>query len=133
METKCKLLTAYHPQTDGQTERVNQKLCRYLRNYIANEADTWSRVLHKAEFTYNNQKHSTTQVSPFQALYGYNPRWIISIIRTDPKVQGVKKRLENVRRIRALMAQNWEKATARQAANYNKKHSYRTFEQRQVD
>ena len=39
-ETKCKLLTAYHPQMDGQTERVNQELCRYLRNYIANKADT---------------------------------------------------------------------------------------------
>ena len=69
-----------------------------------------------------------TQVSPFQALYGYNPRWIISITRTDLKVQGVKKRLENVRRMRALMAQSWEKATARQAANYNKKHNYRIFE-----
>ena len=47
----------------------------------------------------------------------------------DPKVQGVKKRLKNVRRMRALIAQSWEKVTVRQAANYNKKHSYRTFEQ----
>ena len=41
-EIKCKLSTAYYPQTDGQTERVNQELCRYLRNYIINKADTWS-------------------------------------------------------------------------------------------
>ena len=39
---------------DGQTERVNQELCRYLRNYIISKANTWSRILHKAEFTYNN-------------------------------------------------------------------------------
>ena len=59
-EIKCKLLTAYHPQTDGQTERVNQELCRYLRNYITNEANTWFRVLYKVEFAYNNQKHLIT-------------------------------------------------------------------------
>ena len=45
---------------DGQTEQVNQELYRYLRNYIANKADTWFWVLHKVKFTYNNQKHSTT-------------------------------------------------------------------------
>ena len=54
IEIKCKLLTAYHPQTDGQTKRVNQELYRYLRNYIINKVNTWSRVLHKVEFTYNN-------------------------------------------------------------------------------
>ena len=39
-ETKCKLLTAYYPQTDNQTERINQELYRYLRNYIASEINT---------------------------------------------------------------------------------------------
>ena len=67
------------------------------------------------------------QVLPFQALYGYNPRWIINIVSTDPKVQGVKERLKNIRRVCALMAQSWEKVTARQAANYNKRYNYRTF------
>ena len=50
-----------------------------------------------------------------------------SITSTDLKVQGVKERLKNVRRMRALMAQRWEEVTARQAANYNKKHNYRIF------
>ena len=54
IKTKCKLLTIYHPQMDSQTERVNQELCRYLRNYIINKANTWSRVLYKVKFTYNN-------------------------------------------------------------------------------
>ena len=40
MEIKYKLSITYYPQTDGQTERVNQELCRYLRNYVINEADT---------------------------------------------------------------------------------------------
>ena len=85
-ETKCKLSTAYHPQTDGQTERVNQELYRYFRNYIINKTNTWFRVLYKAKFIYNNQKYLIIQVLPFQTLYGYNPRWIINITRTDPKV-----------------------------------------------
>ena len=105
-ETKYKLLIAYHPQMDSQTERVNQELYRYLRNYITNKADTWSWVLYKIEFTYNNQKYLMTQILPFQTLYGYNPRWIINITRTDPKVQGVKKRLKNIRRIHALIMQS---------------------------
>ena len=54
IETKYKLLTAYHPQTDGQTIQVNQELYRYLRNYIINKANTWSRVLYKVKFIYNN-------------------------------------------------------------------------------
>ena len=54
METKYKLLTAYHPQTNNQIKQINQELYRYLRNYTINEANTWSRVLYKTEFTYNN-------------------------------------------------------------------------------
>ena len=64
-EIKYKLLTAYHPQMDSQIKRINQKLYQYLWNYIINEVNTWSRVLYKAEFAYNNQKYSTTQILPF--------------------------------------------------------------------
>ena len=53
-ETKYKLLTAYYPQMDGQTKRINQELYRYLRNYVINEVNIQFRVLYKAEFTYNN-------------------------------------------------------------------------------
>ena len=67
------------------------------------------------------------QGSPFRVFYGYNPRWINGVISTDLRVQGVRERLENVRRIRALMAQRWEEVTARQAANYDKKYNYRIF------
>ena len=58
-ETKCKLLIAYYPQTDSQIKRVNQELCQYLRNYIISEANTWSWVLYKVKFAYNNQKYLT--------------------------------------------------------------------------
>ncbi len=69
------LSTAYHPQTDGQTERVNQDLETYLRLFCTHQQDDWSTWLHLAEFAYNNRHHSTIKTSPFYANNLTNPRW----------------------------------------------------------
>jgi len=69
------LSTAYHPQTDGQTKRVNQDLETYLRLFINHRQDNWAKWLHLAEFAYNNQQHSTTKVSPFMANNLSQPKW----------------------------------------------------------
>lgn len=66
--------TTYHPETDGQTERVNQSLEQYLRLYTNYKQDDWYYMLPVAEFTYNNTPHSATTVSPFFANKGYHPR-----------------------------------------------------------
>ena len=68
-----KVSTAYHPQTDGQTERVNQSLEQYIRIYCAYQQDDWHHWLSLAEFAYNNSDHTSTGVSPFKANYGYDP------------------------------------------------------------
>lgn len=65
--------TAYHPQTDGQTERVNQTVEHFLKGYVTHEQDDWALWLPMAEFAYNNAKHSATGKSPFQAVYGRDP------------------------------------------------------------
>ena len=65
--------SAYHPESDGQTERVNQPIEHFLRIYAGIEQDSWSRWLPMAEFSYNNAVHSATRMSPFQCLYGQNP------------------------------------------------------------
>ena len=77
----CKLLgiestmsTAYHPQTDGQTEWVNQILEQYLRCYVDYDLKNWSNLLPSAEFAYNNQVHEGTKESPFFLEYCRNPR-----------------------------------------------------------
>jgi transposase InsO family protein len=67
--------SAFHPQSDGQTERVNQVLEQYLRCYISYQQDDWIQHLPLAEFTYNNTHHDSTKTSPFLATYGYNPRF----------------------------------------------------------
>jgi len=62
---KLAATTAYHPQGDGQTERVNQELEQYLRLFVNQRQDNWSELLPLAEFQYNNHIHSATQHQPF--------------------------------------------------------------------
>lgn len=69
-----RLSTAFHPQTDGQTENMNQTLEHYLRCYYNYQQNDWTRKLSLAEFTYNSSRHSTTGLTPFFALMGYHPR-----------------------------------------------------------
>jgi len=57
--------TAWHPQTDGQTERVNQELDQYLRLFVNEQQDDWYNLLPMAEFQHNNHVHSATQQPPF--------------------------------------------------------------------
>jgi hypothetical protein len=76
---KTTLSTAYHPETDGQTERLNQFVEAFLRMYLHYHQDDWIHYLPMAEFAYNNQEHSATNRSPFQALYGYDPSFDISV------------------------------------------------------
>jgi len=71
---QTKLSTAYHPQMDGQTERVNQELEQYLRVFIDHRQEQWPDWLGMAEFAYNNKIHMATKVSPFKANYGQDPR-----------------------------------------------------------
>ena len=65
--------TAFHPQTDGQTERVNQVIEAYLRPYINLEQDDWVDLLSMAEYAYNNSETSATGMTPFYANYGRHP------------------------------------------------------------
>ena len=65
--------SAYHPQTDGQTERVNQILEEMLRHYIQSRLASWEDYLPLVEFAYNNSFHSAIGMTPFQAAYGHAP------------------------------------------------------------
>jgi hypothetical protein len=68
------LSTAFHPETDGQTERANQTMEQYLRAFVSYQQDDWSQWLPMAEFAANNQHSETTQTTPFLAYTGYHPR-----------------------------------------------------------
>jgi transposase InsO family protein len=66
--------TAYHPQTDGQTERVNQVLEGYLRIFTSRRQDDWDDFLPTGEFQYNNTVHLSTQQTPFIVDTRRHPR-----------------------------------------------------------
>jgi hypothetical protein len=68
--TKLIRSSAYHPQTDGQTERVNQILEDMLRACAINCGKKWDKYLSLAEFAYNNNYQSSLKMAPFEALYG---------------------------------------------------------------
>jgi hypothetical protein len=70
---KPRMSTAFHPQTDGQTERLNQTIEAYLRAFVSYEQDDWVSLLPMAEFAYNNSTTNATDMSPFYANYGFHP------------------------------------------------------------
>ena len=69
--------SGYHPEGDGQTERLNQTLEQYLRIFCNYQQDNWSHLLPLGEFAYNNAPSSATGVSPFFANKGYHPNMTI--------------------------------------------------------
>ncbi len=69
-----KLSTAFHPQTDGQTERMNRDLQQFLRLFTAEKQDDWVDWLPIAQFSYNSKKQASTQKSPFDVTRSYAPR-----------------------------------------------------------
>ncbi|XP_074570603.1 uncharacterized protein LOC141827283 [Curcuma longa] len=71
--TKLLFSTTCHPQTDGQTEVVNRTLSTLLRAIIKKNIKSWEECLPHVEFAYNRAVHSTTQFSPFEIVYGFNP------------------------------------------------------------
>ena len=74
LEIETKLSIAYHPETDGQTERTNQELEQYLRIYVNHRQNNWAEWLAMAEFAFNNKVHTVTKSSPFQVNYRREPR-----------------------------------------------------------
>ncbi|GLB38887.1 putative retrotransposable element tf2 155 kda protein type 1-like [Lyophyllum shimeji] len=96
---KLAMSTAYHPQTDGQTERVNQELEVYLRIFCSNNPENWKDLLPLAEFTHNNRSHSARNASPFYLMMGFDPRSIPTAYqKTD--VPAAEQRIIQLQRAR---------------------------------
>jgi hypothetical protein len=70
MDTKLNFSSAYHPQIDGQTDRVNHILEDKLRASALKDKKSWVKCLPYVEFSYNNNYHKSLKMSPFKVLYG---------------------------------------------------------------
>ena len=85
---KRKLSTAFHPQTDGQTERANQGLEQYLRCFCSENQDDWAELLPQAEFAVNNSENHALRMSPFRVLYGWDPELNTLLPEARDELQG---------------------------------------------
>ena len=73
MGTELHFSTSFHPQTDGQTERVNALLELYLRHFVSANKTDWAKFLDVAQFSYNLQRSEATERSPFEIVMGQQP------------------------------------------------------------
>jgi len=95
---KTKLSTVFHPQTDGQTERMNQELKQYLQFFIEQRQKDWPEWMAVAEFAINNKIHTVTKVSPFMANYGRELR-MGGDIRRKGKVESATEFMERMKKV----------------------------------
>ncbi|MBW0528140.1 hypothetical protein O181_067855 [Austropuccinia psidii MF-1] len=90
------LSTAYHPETDGQTEKVNQILEKYLLMYVSYHQDDWNTWLPLAELDYNASDHSSTKQSPFFTVYGRDPHFDSVHITQDTPAGKLSTKFQSV-------------------------------------
>lgn len=121
--------TAYHPQSDGQTERVNRVLEDYLRHYVKHHHREWEEHLAAAEFAYNNSWHASLNSTPFRLTYGQDPNIPFALghmegVRVDRADLFMRKMHEGITLARRCLAA----AQARQAAAANRKRREEEFQ-----
>ena len=128
LRIKRKLSTAFHLQTDRQTEHQNQTLEQYLRAYVAYQQDDWGTWLPMAKFTYNNSFHPTLGCSPFYALQGADlaiQQWLIK--EMDANIPAAKEWAEAIATMRADVEVQWVHTWCTQAIYMNWKTKPQVF------
>ena len=129
LKVKRRLSTAFHPQTDGQTERQNQTLEHYLRVFCTTRQNNWANLLPLAEFAYQNAIQTSIGCSPFYAGYGYNPTMDVSV--EDDTIEGevpaAKNRVQKLLKLREDLSKRWQSVAESQARAYNRKHEAKEY------
>lgn len=111
--------TAYHPETDGQTERTNQTLETYLRHFVSHRQDDWVDWLPMAEFTFNNSTSASTRLTPFFSWQGFHPR--ANSFTAPSKVPKADEFVILLEDIQLILIESLRHAKTIQARNYNRK------------
>src|SRR5688500_17228614 len=118
--TKRKLSTAYHPQTDGQTERTNRTMKTYLRIYSNQNQDNWVTLLPMAQMAYNNKKSERTKQTPFYANHGRHPNLFTRILPSI-KTEEAMTTAEELKTVHQKLRENLETAQRNSISYINKK------------
>jgi hypothetical protein len=110
---KQNISTAYHPQTDGQSERTNQSLEQYLRIMCAKDQHTWAEWLPLAQYVRNSWPSSTTKKSPYELILGYIPQ--VHQPTRQSTVPSVMERLQTIKSNREAALEALQQAQAQMA------------------
>lgn len=128
---KQRFSTAYHPQSDGQTEVVNRTLSTLLRVLIKPNLKNWEECIPHAEFAYRATHHATKQ-SPFEIVYGFNPDTALDLLplplqeRTN---MDFDKRIDYMKKLHASTRATLEKHYDPHAAKMNKSKKAKVFQE----
>nr|KYP69096.1 Transposon Ty3-G Gag-Pol polyprotein [Cajanus cajan] len=122
--TKLLFSTTCHPQTDGQTEVVNRTLGTLLRTVSKKNIKSWEASLPRVEFAYNRVVHNTTNCSPFEVVYGFNPLTPLDLL-SMPKISVFKHKegqakAEYVKKLHECVKAQMEKKKESSAKHANK-------------
>ena len=122
------LSTAYHPQTDGTTERINQEIETYLAIYCHSHPETWKRSISTLEFTHNNRRHADRPKTPFELMMGESPKAIPEVFE-NTKFPSIDEKIKQMKidREEALAAHE----LARSQIAERKKNTFTPFEKGQ--
>ena len=125
--TKLIRSSAYHPQTLGQTERVNQILEEMLRACVISSKGSWEKWLPLAEFFYNNSYQESIKMAPFEALYGRKCRTPLNWIEPgERRYYGIDFVIEAKEQVRVIQ-QHMKAAQSRQKSYADKRRRALTF------
>ena len=125
--TQLRVSSAYHPESDGQTEVVNRCLETYLRCFISDQPRTWMNWVHWAEYWFNTTFHSATEKTPFEIVYGRPPPAMIRWGQGETRVEAVQRDLlDRDEALRQLKLQ-LKRAQDRMKNQADKKRSDRSF------
>jgi transposase InsO family protein len=118
--TKRKLSTAYHPQTDGQTERTNRTMKTYLKIYSNTSQNNWVSLLAMAQLSYNNKLSEATGQTPYFANHGKHPN-LFERTLPSPRAEAAMKSAEEMKTIHEEMSKKILHAQTQSISYVNKK------------
>ncbi|CAH9133254.1 unnamed protein product [Cuscuta epithymum] len=126
--TKLAFSSAYHPQTDGQTEVVNRTLGMFLRCLTSDYPKEWVRWLPWVEYCYNTSYHTSLGDTPFRLVYGRDPPKLISYIPGTARLEGVEQALLSRDQLLAKARERLAQAQQHMKLQYDKTHRDLSFE-----
>ena len=112
--------TAYHPRTDGQSEIANKAVEQFLRHFVTYHQDDWEALIPMAEFSYNNNNHTSIGMSPFRANYGFNPA-ITGTPSSEQCVPAVEQRMASFEKLQSEITASLAEAQESMKIQFNRK------------